>query len=202
MTIESGVIGKLKQHRSFSDWWESKFVEIPLFGNQELIVYFIHFNPENDKSFIPEADEALRNFLKLDSKDRNDISELVYKNCIDYFEITGFDLEVVEMFKQIKNPETWHLHNIRLGKLLHLKDVNGVWDFVKPKEIYVKRRQYNEKDIYVVITCQCDWEDEHGLQLVYRQGKKLTRVSADDDDLTDADAYNIPDNEDEMLSKF
>jgi len=201
-TVKSDVIGELKQHISFSDWWESSIVKIPFFDDQELFIYFIHFNPENDKSFISEADKALENFFKLNSKDRNDISELVYKNCTDFFDITGFDEEVVEMFKQIKDPEAWHLNEIELGKLLHLTDVNDVWKSVQPKEVYIQRREYNEKDIYVIVSCKCNWEDEHGLQLVFRQGKKLTRVSANDDDVTDADANNIPDSEDELLSRF
>ena len=52
------------------------------------------------------------------------------------------------------------------------------------------------------MACECEWEQEHGLQLVFRQGKKLTRVSDQDGHLTKADAYGIPDNEDKLLSAF
>jgi len=52
------------------------------------------------------------------------------------------------------------------------------------------------------VACECDWEPEHGLQLVFRQGRKLTRISAQDGHLTEADAYDKPDEEDELLSKF
>lgn len=200
--IKSDIIGELEQNENFSDFWKSSPIDIPFLNNQKLNIYYYHFNPVEDKNFILEADKALNNFLNLRIQDRNSISELVYKNCTDFFEITGFDQEVVEMFRQIKEPEAWHLNNIKLGKLLHLKDLNEVWDFVRPSEIYVQRREYEDKDIYIKITCQCDWEDEHGLQLVFRQGKKLTRVSANDDDLTDADANGTPDSEDELLSKF
>ena len=66
----------------------------------------------------------------------------------------------------------------------------------------MSRRAYQEQDIYVQVACECDWEQEHGLQLVFRQGKKLTRISDNDGHLTEADAYGKPDEEDELLSKF
>jgi hypothetical protein len=40
------------------------------------------------------------------------------------------------------------------------------------------------------------------LQLVFRQGRQLTRVSGQDGHLTHADAYNVPDSEDALLSSF
>ena len=77
-----------------------------------------------------------------------------------------------------------------------------IWKFVHPQEIYVTRRSYNDCDIYVQITCECDWEQEHGLQLVFRQGRKLTRVSEQGGHLTEADAFDIPDSEDNLLAQF
>lgn len=50
-------------------------------------------------------------------------------------------------------------------------------------------------------TCGCEWEEEHGLQLVFKEGKKLTRISGYDGHITAADAYDIPDEQDELLSK-
>nr|WP_206680680.1 hypothetical protein [Hymenobacter polaris] len=68
--------------------------------------------------------------------------------------------------------------------LRDIKDENEIWKFVWPTDIYVSRRPYNEPDIYVQVTCECDWEQEHGLQLVFKQGKKITRVSEQDGHLT------------------
>lgn len=52
------------------------------------------------------------------------------------------------------------------------------------------------------MVCNCDWEYEHGLQFVFRQGRVLTRVSAEDGHLTEADAYDKPDSKDKLLSQF
>ena len=84
----------------------------------------------------------------------------------------------------------------------NLNSHDEIWDFVTPMCIYATRRPYKEKDIYINLTCSCEWEKEHGLQLVFRQGKKITRVSQEDGHLTDADAYGKPDSEDYLLSMF
>lgn len=180
--IVSKIIGRLKQEDNFPDWWKSEEIEIPLFGNQKLQIIFMDFEPEYDKTFIEEADQALTNFMRLNVKDRNLISELAFKNCVDFLDEVGFD-EADEPLRQIK-------------------DHNEIWKYIQPNEIYVTRRPYKEQDIYVQIACECDWEREHGLQLVFRQGKKLTRISDQDGHLTEADAYDKTDEEDELLSRF
>lgn len=180
--ITSQVLGQLTQDDKLSDWWKSKAFKIPFFDNSELTIIFMDFEPDQDKTFLQEADQALINFFKLNSADRNSISDLAYKNCMDFLDEVGFD-EAGESLREIE-------------------DKNEIWKFIYPSEIYVTRRPYNEQDMYVQVACECDWEQEHGLQLVFRQGKKLTRISGQDGHLTEADAYDMPDEEDELLSKF
>jgi hypothetical protein len=180
--ISSQIIGQLTQDENFEDWWKSPAVEIPFFDRAKLPVTYMDFESEHDTSFLKEADAALTNFFRLNATDRNAISELVYRNCMEFLEAVDFD-EVDQALREIK------------GK-------NDIWKFVNPSEIYVTRRPYKEMDIYVQIACGCDWEQEHGLQLVFRQGKKLTRISDQDGHLTEADAYGKPDEQDELLSKF
>ena len=180
--ITSQIIGKLTQDDRFSDWWKSDSVEIPFFNNQKLYIIFSDFKPQDDANFIVEADEALTNFLQLNEDDRNAISNLALQNCNDFLDLVGAD-HFDEALSEIKDP-------------------NDIWKFIRPKQIYISRRPYGDQDIYVQISCECDWEEEHGLQLVFRQGKKLTRISDNDGHLTEADAYDKPDEEDELLSRF
>jgi hypothetical protein len=180
--ITSNIIGQLIQDNNFPDWWESSKIEIPFFDDRKIAITFMDFEPELDKTFIEESDLALANFLKLTIDDKNSISELAYKNCMDFLNAVGFD-EADEELRQIK-------------------DHNDIWKFIYPTEIYVTRRPSGEEDIYLSIACECEWEREHGLQLVFRQGKKLTRISEQDGHLTEADAYDKPDEKDELLSKF
>ncbi|MBU2901670.1 DUF6985 domain-containing protein [Maribacter dokdonensis] len=180
--INSNIIGKLIQNERFEDWWESSQMEIPFFDNQKMKITFMDFLPEDNKEFIKEADDALKLFLEKSKSDRLLISNLVHKNCMDFLNTIGYD----EADK----------------KLWEIKDEKEIWKFVQPNEIFITRRPYEDEDIYININCECDWEQEHGLQLVFRKGKQITRVSQIDGHITDADAYDKPDSEDELLSEF
>ena len=180
--IISKIIGRLKQEANFPDWWKSDAIEIPFFDNEKLTITFMDFEPDHDKTFVEEADQALANFLQLTSADRNSISDLANKNCQDFLDAVGFD-EADETLRQINKQDE-------------------IWKFIHPTEIYLTRRNRRDNDIYVQIACECDWEQEHGLQLVFRQGKQLTRISEQDGHLTEADAYDKPDEEDELLSIY
>lgn len=83
-----------------------------------------------------------------------------------------------------------------------ITDPSQVWNFVTPSRIYLSRRHRRDKDVYLHLTGGCTWEEEHGLQLVFRQGKKLTRVSPQDGHVTEADAYDIPDEDDPLLAAY
>ena len=64
-------------------------------------------------------------------------------------------------------------------------EMNGIgefeiWNLITPSGILVTRRPHGEPDIFINMTCECLWEPEHGLQLVFKKGKALTRVSGQD----------------------
>ncbi len=179
--INSRVIGQLTQDERFSDWWRSEEISVPFFGDKKFPIIFVGFNPKTDKQFIEQTDDALKRFFGLKEDDRQAISNIVHQNCIDFLNTVDLD-EIDEPYRNIQHEE--------------------VWNFVHPSEIYVARRDRRDEDIYITVACECDWEQEHGLQLVFRQGKKLTRVSGQDGHLTEADAYDKPDEKDELLSKF
>jgi len=179
-TIVSKSVGKLVQDKNFEDWWKSEEIAIPFFNNEPLSITFTDFEPDADLEFINRADSALSRFLQFGEKDRLKMSELVFRNYSDLLEAVGNDVEFQ----------------------LDVNGVEDIWRFVHPFELYVSRRPYSDKDIYVLIHCSCDWEEEHGLQLVFRQGRQLTRVSDIDGHLTEADAYGKPDGEDKLLSRF
>lgn len=180
-TIKSAVIGTLVQDEEFESFWQSEPVGIPLFDNKLIEVVFTDYEL-GDNIFLQETEEALKNFWQLDSNHRNSISKEVYKNCMDFLNAVDYD-EADDCLWQIKNPRE-------------------IWEYVYPIEILVSRRHSRDKDIYITVACECEWEREHGLQLVFRQGKKLTRISDQDGHVTEADAYDKPDSQDKLLSQF
>jgi hypothetical protein len=181
-TITSKVIGELTQNDNFDDWWNGSNIPVPFFDNAALGVTIMHYTPAEDENFMQQADEALTNFLQLGTADRLAISSYVFENFEDFKNDVGDDYFSEE--------------------LQQLEDEQGIWKFVRPNEINISRRHRRDKDIYIAITLSADWEEEHGLQLVFRQGKKLTRISSIDGHITDADAYDTPDEEDKLLSAF
>jgi len=178
--IKSEVIGELTQNDRFEDWWETNDIFFPILES-EMTVIFMDFEPEKDTQFIKEADESLKNFMQLKPDYKEEIAKYIYANFIDF----------CSMVSEIDIPN--HMKNIQESE---------IWNFVYPTCLYVTRRPYGDEEIYLNLACSCDWEKEHGLQLVFKKGKKLTRVSDQDGSLTDADACGIPDSEDKLLSAF
>jgi hypothetical protein len=178
--LNSEVLGTLRQNPEMTNWWHCEPLQIPLL-EIELGVSLIELDPTVDDQFIAETDTAFKNFLQLQSFDKLKMAPYIYNNFV----------EICSYLDESDIPE-----KMRGAQPL------SIWNFVHPTAIFVSRRQKNDKDIYIVLTCECDWEPEHGLQLVFRQGKQLTRVSDQDGHLTDADAFDLPDDQDELLSKF
>jgi hypothetical protein len=171
-TIKSEIIGELKQNDQFEDWWESELIEIPFFENKRMKITFMDFIPERDTEFIKEADKALKSFLKKSESDRLLISNLAYENCMEFLNAVEFD--------DADQP------------LWDLKDKNQIWKFIYPKDIYVTRSHDKFEIIYLNLACECEWEQEHGLQLLFKEGEKLTRISEQDGHITESDSYEKP----------
>ncbi len=178
--INSKTIGKLKlmpkdeEDEEFSvlgDWWESEPIEIPFFGNEETQIVFVDFTPDEDPEFLKKADDALVLFLNKRESDRLKLSKLVYKNCMDFLNSVEYD--------EADKP------------LWDIKDPNEIWEYVELSQIYVERRfsKYEEdNNIYINVSCECDWDQENGLQLVFLDGIQVIRVSSIDGYLTNEDA--------------
>jgi hypothetical protein len=53
----------------------------------------------------------------------------------------------------------------------------------------VARDPYSDRHVYVSLECECDWEPEHGLQIVFRDGRTVTKVGPCNGHLTNSAAY-------------
>ena len=70
---------------------------------------------------------------------------------------------------------------------------HSIWEHVQlGSELYISRRPSGDHAVYVSLECNCDWEPEHGLQLVFREGRTVIKVGPYDGHLTNADAYADP----------
>lgn len=65
-----------------------------------------------------------------------------------------------------------------------------VWDHIEfGEKVHISRRFHGDKGVYVSMECNCDWEPEHGLQIVFRNGRCVSKVGSYDGHLSNADAY-------------
>lgn len=56
--------------------------------------------------------------------------------------------------------------------------------------VTVSRDPWGEGHVHISVECECDWEEEHGLQLVFRDGAEVTKVGPFDGHLTNVNAYD------------
>jgi hypothetical protein len=67
----------------------------------------------------------------------------------------------------------------------------GVWKHIKlGTDLVVARRPSGDRKIYISLECECDWEPEHGLQLVFKNGLCASKVGPYDGHYSNADAYD------------
>jgi hypothetical protein len=153
--MKSQVVGQLKSVEHDEEFFESVPFEIPYFDNKKLKIGFIE---AKYPPYLDSADRVLRNFLTLTPKDRINDSELVFK----YYDQT-----------------------LKFGYIndLHVKTPSEIWHHVRANEIII---HYDEnRAFYLCVSCDCDWEEEHGLQLVFKDGQTLTRASGHDGHFAD-----------------
>lgn len=108
-----------------------------------------------------DIDAAVEAFGRLGDVDRAVAAPRVLANCRAF-------LDAVE-------------HDEDDAALHAIATPDQVWDFVTPERVQLARA---DGAIHVALVCDCEWEREHGLQLVYRNGCELVRVSAADGEMT------------------
>lgn len=120
-----------------------------------------------------DISETLRNFLALDDTDRLAATRHVYAYFKDFWD--EFEEDALSPgTKPPANPE-------------------DVWRLVTPGDLLLSNDPHHEPNrYYIVMEAECDWEPEHGLMLVWRDGKTLTKVSGYDGHVTNRNAYADP----------
>jgi hypothetical protein len=113
----------------------------------------ITFSKGNESIFMEGAEVVLKRFLQLTEEDRLSNSKMVeryYGACVK-----------------------------ELGaQPLNISSAKEVCTLVTPTQVFIE--QNIKGRYYVTISCKCEWEKTYGLQLVFREGKKLTRANGHD----------------------
>jgi hypothetical protein len=74
---------------------------------------------------------------------------------------------------------------------VELEGPDDVFDHIElGNEPTVIRNRRGDGRVYVSLECECDWEPEHGLQIVFREGRTVTKVGPYDGHLTNSAAFD------------
>jgi hypothetical protein len=73
-----------------------------------------------------------------------------------------------------------------------IPDPGAVWDYVTlGSQFQVDRDRTGE--VFISVECECAWEPEHGLQLVFRRGRAISKLGPFDGHLTNQSAFGRDD---------
>lgn len=168
MTLKS--IGELKQDKSFEELFSSSEIKVPYFNDREMV-----FEIEGiDENSLGSFDKAIENFLNLTQEEKQKANEHIYK----YYQFV----------KNLVDDDYFDFE---------IENEKEVWEYVDPQVIIASQRDKDGK-IYVSVITGCDWDPEHGMQIVYKEGKTLQRVSSCDGHVTHTDAYALDESEDKI----
>jgi hypothetical protein len=164
-------VGELTVDESIPEWLVSQKIDVPWWPGAKLRFVF----PDLDDDARPsDFASAVTRFLALTQLDRDHAASYVlanYKEACDA--VDGGDVGVT------------------------IQNAADVWQHVHLDEVFVRRRSSDGR-VYVQLMAECRWDAEHGLQIVFRDGRELSRVSQQDDHLTYADAHGLPDSHDRI----
>lgn len=163
-------VGWFEEDFSLDDLFVSAPYILPYFGTPEVEFHIEGYEADQNKA---EFQEAIQKAVSLNSKDVDGIASYIH-----------------QFYKQYEDPR--YIDFV-------IPYPEEVWDYVTISFAYVSRRSRRDRSVYVSFAGGCDWEEEHGFQIVLRDGCRLVRVSTQDGHLTTADAYDLPESEDSIL---
>lgn len=159
-------LGHVQRDSRFSEWLRSGPVLIPLLRGIEATIVLSGYEEDDHRA---DFELAITNLLTCPFEVFRQAEPHIFK----YYE---------EM-----NSACWEPGD---PEFLVIESPDRIWDHVQiGTEPMVSRRAYGDKAVYVSFECGCDWEPEHGLQIVLRNGNTLVKVGPYDGHLTHSDAF-------------
>lgn len=115
---------------------------------------------------VEDFDAAIANFLRASNTVLASAQTHIFRYYLDVKE----SIEPEDDFPAIGSP-------------------SEIWKFVQlGEEAFVSRRP-RDNGIYISLECNCDWEPEHGLQIVFKNGAIVNKIGPYDGHVTNSDAY-------------
>jgi hypothetical protein len=159
--MEVPGLGEVAKDEQFGCYY-SKPVPVPMFGGKECRIVLEGYDEDERKEDFQVAIANLLSGSPAVLREADEPLYRYYKDLEEWWLENGND--------PIAPADVWQ--HVRLGG-----------------EPMVSRRPYGDKGIYISVECGCDWEEEHGLQLVLKNGLKINKLGGYDGHLTNSDAF-------------
>ncbi len=146
-------------------WLYSRELPIAVLGGHVCRVVLDGYDEDDRKQ---DFHEAIANFLAASESVLKAATPYVFQYCQDMNSLWEAD-----------DPE-----------YVTIETAEDVWNHVRlGREPLISRRGYGDRGVYVSVECECDWEPEHGLQIVFKSGAAVNKVGPYDGHVTNSDAY-------------
>jgi hypothetical protein len=162
-------LGDVTVDPDVEDWLCSAPVFVPLLQREVKFVLSDYENDENPTEF----DDAIGAFLALQPEVLHSVDVEIYS----YYNDTVKSVDADDM------PS--------------IDSATDVWNHIELHDnVSLSRRNYGDRKVYVTVEMECDWEPEHGLVMIFKEGKRVTKLGPFDGHLTNSDAFGDPSLED------
>ena len=171
MPIEIPQLGAVSRDSEF-DWYRSQPIPVKVLDDKACCIVVEAYDCDG----APEDFHfAISSFLSLDKSALDDAAPHIFAYYQDVRRSVGAD--------ELNFPK--------------ISSADEVWAHIRfGNEPIFSRRHYGDRGINVSIECECDWEPEHGLEIVFKNGRTVNKVGPYDGHLSNADAYADPSLED------
>jgi len=158
-------LGEVTKDQRF-EWHYSEPLTLSIFNGMDCRVVLEGYDDDSEKE---DFHLAIANLLSAPPSALKAAERFIYQYYLDIFNYYG---ELEDAFPRIETAASIWSH-VQLGD-----------------EPIVSRRHDGDRGIYVSLECNCDWEPEHGLQIVFRNGNEISKVGPYDGHLTNSDAFD------------
>lgn len=157
-------LGQMECDEEFG-WFRSQPIRVAFLGDSECVFILEGYADDDAKE---DFHVAIQNLLRLDRTAIDAVSGEAYQYYRDANDNVYRDEE----------------------DQVVIDTAADVWSHVDfGDEIQMSRRHYGDRQVYASIECNCDWEEEHGLQIVLKNGAAVSKLGPYDGHLTNSDAY-------------
>jgi hypothetical protein len=175
--MEFPGLGSMARDDEFGDY-RSAPVPVPMLGGHRCRIVLGDYDDDpNPQDFHA----AVSSFLSADRRVLQEAAPHVYRYYLDCISV-------------------WKPGD---DEYVGIPDPASVWAHVQfGDEAFVSRRLDGDQRVYVSLESECDWEPEHGLHIVFKDGMRVNKVGDYDGHVSNADAYGDPRLEDVVYRSF